>query len=203
VLDFGDELSSGFHWPGSPGAVTLPRALGIFLSLAEQQFGKRDYSFTILGVEIANADYPEVRYPGGLLHVVVSLSRECQTDVNRALFQLAHEAVHLLSPPTRETVTVLEEGLATAFANDISAQLKLNYHTSSAVNYVQAMQAARKLLAMDSQVIKKLREQSPKISDISAEDIRRAVPGLNLGLCKLLERRFNTWSDELAERTKA
>jgi hypothetical protein len=47
---------------------------------------------------------------------IVQLSNESRDNRDQALFQLAHETVHVLSPVDVGTTTALEEGLATYFS---------------------------------------------------------------------------------------
>ena len=74
---------------------TLASRLGDILSLAEEKFGPRNPDFTILGVEFRDG-VPQTWFPGNCKHIVVQLSLEAMHDEEQAVFQLAHETVHLL-----------------------------------------------------------------------------------------------------------
>jgi len=113
-------IDGGFTW-------TLASRLGDFLAQAERQLGPRNRTFTILGVEFREG-VPKVWFPGNCGHVIVQLGVSAMQDSNRALFQLAHECVHLLDPSPGGT-NKLEEGLATHFALEVMQSLGVNYST--------------------------------------------------------------------------
>ncbi len=104
---------NGYTW-------TLTSRLGDALRMAESLYGERDRSWTILGVEFSGAGPPQVWYPGsfnGRRDVIVQLTRSAASNEVQALFQLAHEVIHLLAPSGRpDTATVFEEGLASHFS---------------------------------------------------------------------------------------
>jgi hypothetical protein len=132
-------IAGGFTW-------TLASRLGSLLNEAECQYGPRNRNFTILGVEFREG-VPQVWFPGNCGHVVVQLGLSAMQDPNIALFQLAHETVHLLDPEAGGTNN-LEEGLATHFALGIMQSLGVNYPTgdpryNAACAFVRAMLTER------------------------------------------------------------
>ena len=86
---------------GPNNTWTLATQLGRMLAKAEDQYGRRDESFTILGVEfrddgpqiwfpvLRKASTPEQNRPHE--HVVVQLATSTVTNRNLAIFQLAQE----------------------------------------------------------------------------------------------------------------
>ncbi|HEY5505225.1 MAG TPA: hypothetical protein VIK28_08705, partial [Sedimentisphaerales bacterium] len=66
---------------------TLPSRLGQMISMVEQDFGPRDKTFTILGIEFRDG-VPQLWFPCNCGHVIIQLSYEAMQDINRALFQL-------------------------------------------------------------------------------------------------------------------
>ncbi|MBD2472179.1 hypothetical protein [Nostoc sp. FACHB-145] len=102
---------SGYTW-------TLASRLGEMIELIEEQFGERDRSWTILGIEFCDTG-PQTWFPGDCGHIIIQLGLSAKQDLVQALFQLAQSAVHLLDPV--RSATVLEEGLATYFS--------LQYHS--------------------------------------------------------------------------
>jgi len=82
--------SCGYSW-------TITSKLGHILRTAEERYGKRDHSYTILGVEFSQ-DGPQIWYPGNCKNIIIQISMNCIDDINRAVFQVAHEAIHCLSP---------------------------------------------------------------------------------------------------------
>lgn len=110
----------GYTW-------TLTSALGVFLHHLQERYGPRDTSYTPLGVEFG-AHRPMVWYPGGRRYVAVMLSANAAYQPERALWQLAHEAVHLLAPTGDNHSLRVEEGLASLFADEVSAEYELGFH---------------------------------------------------------------------------
>lgn len=94
-------LEGGFTW-------TLASRLGQMLRDVETLFGPRNPKFTILGIEFREGQ-PMIWFPGDCGHIVIQLGTSAMMDHDRALFQLAHECVHLLDP-VKEANT-LEEAL--------------------------------------------------------------------------------------------
>jgi hypothetical protein len=166
---------------GVPGAFswTLASRLGEMLYTAEQRFGPRDMSYTILGVEFY-VNGPAIWYPGARRHIVIQLSRSCETDPIRAYYQMAHECIHLLSPTGGNQTNVLEEGLATLFAHQyIDSQFHINYAAGSP-KYDDAKQRIEALIAFDADIIRKLRANEPRFLHITRDNIlnmNNGIPG--------------------------
>src|SRR5215467_11622293 len=89
-LLFANPIPGGYSW-------TLASRLGHMLRTAEERYGPRDLSYTILGVEFGG-DIPHIWYPGNCRHVIVQIARYCINNLQHAYYQLAHECIHLLSP---------------------------------------------------------------------------------------------------------
>ncbi len=108
----GTSFPGGYTW-------TLTTRLGQALKMAEELYGRRDHGWTLLGVEFSDNGQPQVWYPGsgeGRSNVVIQLTEGAAKDYTVAMFQLAHEVVHVLSPNGTRGATVLEEGLASYFS---------------------------------------------------------------------------------------
>lgn len=99
---------SGYTW-------TLASRLGDMLQMAEELFGQRDSSYTILGVEFI-IGVPQIWYPGDCKHIIIQLDEVAATNMSQACYQLAHETVHLLSPTGGNNANNFEEGVACYFA---------------------------------------------------------------------------------------
>jgi hypothetical protein len=168
---------------------TLTTRLSHMLDEAEAQFGERDRSYTIVGVEFA-AGHPRVWYPGSRKHVAVQLGLECLTNPRQACYQLAHETIHLLSPSGGKNSICLEEGIACVFA---SAYMKKYFSLEwppASQSYLQAAIAAEALLALKPDIIKTLRLSEPTISKISSQTLIYACPGLDPSQAEYLCSRF-------------
>ena len=142
---------------------TLTTLLGTLLADAEAMFGPRDASFTPLGVEFSG-DRPQVWYPGNRNHVSILLTDSARTDTNQAIFQLAHEVVHLLAPTGGANAPLVEEGLAALFQQRASETYDLGYQLASKP-YIRATELTNEMLKRDSTIIKRLREVEPNFAN--------------------------------------
>lgn len=179
---------SGYSW-------TLASRLGEMLALTERKYGPRDYSYTILGIEFKHAGQPSFWYPGNRKHIVIQLTVEALSNNNKALYQLAHESIHLLSPVTSGNANYLEEGLATHFSEEYMATVINQPHWNSgtgpiAEKYNTARDLVRQLLAIDPNIILKIRKKQPTISLITAENILEENNNIPNDLIQQLIERF-------------
>lgn len=175
---------------------TLGSRLGNILELAEEMFGPRDKSWTILGVEFTTADNPSVWYPGNRKNVLIQLTQECMKDEKRALYQLSHEAFHVLSPLGPKTSsTVLEEGLAVYFSIQYlrSADIKVDNSYVSSPKYRLAYTAVLELYKKypdASKRIAQLRQSNESLGKLSAAQLSKAFPEVHPGFIKQLLQPF-------------
>jgi hypothetical protein len=140
----------GFTW-------TLASRLGHIIRTAEGLYGERGRSYTILGVEFGGA-VPQVWFPGACGHIIIQITPECAVDMSRACYQMAHEAIHLLSPTGGAHANTFEEGLAAHFsARYVQEHLNANWH-AGASPYQAACQLIDQLHAIDPDAIRKLRQ---------------------------------------------
>jgi len=108
--------------------------------------------------------------------------------------ELAHEAIHLISPVTFPTsLTILEEGLAESFAQNYVARVHgytfdNNTHSKTAA----VMRAVSTLLAKNKFVIKDLRARQPVISKID-EKLLVEVAGIERSEAKFLCTDFQSY----------
>lgn len=154
---------------------TLTTLLGDWLEQAEQQFGPRDRSWTILGIEVGGLR-PGVwfpKYSDASRCVVISLSNMCQSNEEQARFELSQEIVHLLAPNGGGEALNIEEGVATLFAN------KVGPRPVTAPSYVKVLGYVQELLKIDPDAIRKLREKKPRFEDFTPEFIQKHVVGVS------------------------
>lgn len=176
-------ISNDYSW-------TLIRLLGHILRVAEERFGERDHSYTILGIEFAKSG-PQIWYPGNCKHIAIQLGIKCLNEKYRAYYQLAHESIHLLSPTGGRNATVLEEGLATYFSSWYLDEFFNQNWYSSMVSYTEACADVKKLLELDKDAIQKLREEEPVISKISSQLLLKYYPALGEEIAERLVQPFN------------
>jgi hypothetical protein len=116
----------------------------------------------------------------GILEIVkiYQLSVNAVTDHACALYQLAHECVHLLSPTGAALAPVLEEGLATVYSeNYIKSKLNLNNMTNLP-SYINAATKVRQLLDQYPDAINCLRKIQPAFSKMTINTFSQA--GINV-----------------------
>ena|SRR5947209_7071190 len=172
----------GYSW-------TLASRLGHILRIAQQLYGPRDLSYTILGVEFGGV-VPQIWFPGACRHIVVQITPECATNMQRACYQMAHETIHLLSPTGGANANTLEEGLATHFSSRYMLEhMQAVWHASPGL-YQAACQHIQQLLALDAGIIQTLRQIQPVLSAISAAQLRAAHPGVTEELATALTQPF-------------
>ena len=174
-------------------SLTITTKLGYILREAERRYGKRDKSYTLLGVELTTEENPQVWYPGNCKDVVIQITENCLNDMNRAVFQVAHEAIHCLSPTAGQNVSVLEEGLATLFSIEYCKENGCgNDWSSNSQKYTYASELAKQLLEIDGEIIKKLRGVQPTISSIDKHLILKTNSEVPEELVDKLTQKFLT-----------
>lgn len=178
--------------PGSGYTYTFTHTsrLGQMLEMAEQQFGPRDKTFTILGWEFREG-IPHIWFPGNMKNVIIQIDSKCMNNPNQLLFQMAHECVHLLSPVVE--ANVLEEGLATLFSKEYMTKMIGGTWFSGDPKYDNAESLAKRLLFIDKMAIRELRKRNPVISMASKDDILATCSALDKATAEKLSLKFSTW----------
>lgn len=166
------------------------------LEMAEQRFGPRDRSYTILGFEF-RVGLPQIWFPGDGMSVIVQLDSSSMNDPNLPLFQMAHECIHLLTPVLSANASVLEEGLATYFSKEYMAVHMGGVWLTGDQKHDRAEILARKLLLLNADAIKALRELVPVISRATAQDILKICPSLPPHLAEQLVVTFQSWDGKI------
>lgn len=156
---------------------TLASQLGQILRTAQERFGPRDQSYTILGVEFADSG-PQIWYPSDYRDIVIQISPNCATDWERAYFQLAHEVIHLLSPSGKEETTVFEEGLATYFSICYMREYFNSTWGPEIESYKGASDLLEQLLAIEANAVKLIRKKQQTMYKLTRVDIQAACPGV-------------------------
>ena len=173
--------------------ATIISLLGIILKDAESLYGERDRSFNILGVELCDQEQPQTWYPGGWdgqKDVIIQITKDCETNLKKAIFQVSHEVIHCLCPKPGRHANVLEEGLATLFSKYESNKFGTGYHPVSLL-YISAMEKAEELLSYDETIIKRARMMEPDISLITKEMLLGFHPSIKVDLLEILLKPFS------------
>lgn len=179
-------IEGGYSW-------TIISLLGTILKDAEGLYGERDRSFNILGVELCDQEQPQTWYPGGWngqKDVIIQITKDCENNLKKAIFQVSHEVIHCLCPKPGRHANVLEEGLATLFSTYESNKFGTGYHPGSLL-YISAMEKAEELLSYDETVIKRARMMEPDISLITKEMLLGLHPSIKDDLLEILLKPFS------------
>lgn len=175
------ETSVGFHaieFPDKTGFTwTLTSILGKFLREAEDRYGIRDRNWTPIGIEFGG-DTPMVWYPGNCKNVSIMLSNSARNDPHQAIFQLAHETIHLLSPTGGRNANVLEEGLATLNSHQASQEWNLGLKSAQA-SYLSAEQLVLELLTINPKAVQSARQIEPSLVSFTPDLLISVEPALN------------------------
>ena len=177
-------LPNGYTW-------TLASRLSDMLYMAEELFGSRDYSYTILGIEFV-ADGPRIWYPGNRKHIIIQLDPSAAMDMSQACYQMAHETIHLLAPSGGQNANNFEEGVACYFAAYYMAK-KLNKPNwqPTLPSYKRALELVTPLLNKDIYCVRRIRGRQPSLPKISSEEISTEFPDLTSEEVDFLIKKFN------------
>jgi hypothetical protein len=186
-------LADGFvsqPLPDGAATFTLTTYLGRFLREAEELAGPRDRSWTILGVEFFGWEAPHTWYPENCGNITIRLTRDVAREPARAIFQLAHEVVHLISPSGRQNQAPnLEEGFASIFAHE-TAERYADFKCAIGDQYRAAHEDVSTLFTMNRLAIKEIRRLEPRLWMVTPEIVARAVPGIDAQLAARLCRNW-------------
>ena len=187
------EAESWFSDKNRPYERPLKEELLKIVEEAELLFGPRDSSYELLEPRITDSCYATPAfYPPRKVRIY--LTKLSKTARHMAAYELSHEAVHVLSPVRYgQTVTVLEEGLASYFSVIyVDRNYGVQFESTGDPHYDNAMHAVSKLMAKNEFVIKELRAREPVISRID-EKLLIEVAGADLELAKFLCRDFPSY----------
>lgn len=178
-----NKISNGHSW-------TITSKLGAILRDAEEKYGKRDESYTILGIEFTNQSTPKIWYPENNKQIIIQITLACEDNINKAVFQVAHEVIHCLSPTGIKNANVLEEGLATLFSIDYTLQNNHGTWFPEITEYSNALNFMRELISIDPDIIRKIRKIQPTLSMIDKDLILKTNVNVPLSLAESLTIRF-------------
>ena len=161
---------------------------------AELFFGPRDTSYQLPVPRITECASSRTYFIPPLRLARIYLSRDAKVKPWQASLELAHEAIHLLSPvPLGSGLTILEEGLAEWFAQRYAGRLHdVVFERGADAKADAVMRAVSTLLAKNQSVIKNLRTRQPVISKID-EKLLVEVAGVELSQAKFLCTDFKSY----------
>lgn len=127
--------------PDGTYSLTLAQLTSVFIAEIERQLGPRDPNYTYVGLEFDTTPdaKPHIWFPHvghsdrdrgkTSNHIIIRLTEKAQSDANLAIWQLAHQCVHLIDPWNIETenrpTNYLQEGLATWYQTTIIQNIPL------------------------------------------------------------------------------
>lgn len=166
---------------------TLMQELLRIFKEAELQFGPRDASYQLSIPRITDCASSRTYILRPLRMTRIYLSRDSRTKPWIASLELAHEAIHILSPIAFGSgPTILEEGLAEYFAQRYANRVHdLTFERGSNPKADTVMRSVSTLLAKNKFVIKDLRTRQPVISKID-ENLLVEVAGIERSHAKFL-----------------
>jgi len=173
---------------------TLMQELLRIFKEAELLFGPRDASFQLSIPRITECTTSRTYIFRPLRMTRIYLSRDSRIKPWLASLELAHEAVHVLSPVAFVSApTILEEGLAECFAQRYVNRVHgLSFERGSNPKADAVMRAVSTLLAKNELVIKDLRTRQPVISKID-EKLLVDVADIELSHAKFLCTDFQSY----------
>jgi len=173
---------------------TLMQELLRIFKEAELLFGPRDASYQLSIPRITECATSRTYIFQPLRMTRIYLSRNARTKPSIASVELAHEAIHVLSPAGfGGGPTILEEGLAETFAQKyVSRVYGLTFERGADPKADAVMRAVSKLLAKNPAVIKELRTRQPVISKID-EKLLIEVAGIKPDDAKFLCTDFKSY----------
>ncbi|MGL4577477.1 MAG: hypothetical protein ACRCVP_00960 [Shewanella xiamenensis] len=168
----------------------MDKVLDLAIKEAEEQFGASRHSRKILPVKFTTGS--PVADTSCSESIEVSISKSCKTEIDRAYYQLSHEAVHTLSPVSYELVSWLEEGVATKFSHDfLECHRGIHWDKSGDDKYDLAWMKVTELLEFDPKAIRKIMDVFGCLSGIEPQDICKLLPNVPENLIVELCKPFN------------
>ena len=167
------------------------------LKLAEDILGPRDTS-KLVYQPVFHDDGPHIRNTPNLDGAFAELSRNAEGYWPTALYELAHETVHLLNP--RPGIgNWLEEGIAVAFSRYSEQRYGLYNQCIGMDSYRRALELVSRLPSDPLVAGRLIREACGALNNATENIVMTLFPGADSGtlteICKQFER---DWSDPVA-----
>jgi hypothetical protein len=172
----------------------LMQELSRIFKEAEFLFGPRDTSYQLSLPRLTECASSRTYIVRPLRIARIYLSRDSRTKPWLASLELAHEAVHVLSPVTfNSSLTILEEGLAEWFGQRYAGRVHgMEFERGANPKADAVMRAVSTLLAKNELVIKNLRTRQPVLSKID-EKLLVEVGGVDRSQAKFLCTDFRSY----------
>ncbi len=158
------------------------------LQWAEVRLGSKDPMKAVYQPTFSDAG-PRIINTPGLDGAFADLSFNAAGYWPTAVYELAHETVHLLDPISGSTI-VLEEGVAETFALEMATLLGGEVFTSSLPSYVDACDAAKQLTCDIYGAARRVRETCGALSRASRPVLSLLFPDAAPALLEKLASEF-------------
>ncbi|EMD5662695.1 hypothetical protein VRM69_000935 [Enterobacter hormaechei] len=151
----------------------------------ESLFGSRDNTFTIDESIVYHNGSPRVwTYDTENKKCNVVLSNGCLTYWPCFVYEMAHESIHLLNPQP-VAASYLEEGIAVWFSDYMMEKCGYEKHYPKG-DYKKALELVALIKDTPPNIVKKIRDNYPNLTDISFAELRRLYPTLTIKQAKAL-----------------
>lgn len=187
-------IDHGYTW-------TLTSRLGQLLNMAEEEYGERDKSWTLLGVEFTSGASPKNWHPmfskgNNDKNIIIQLTQKAAKRPKEAIFELSHEVFHVLMPTGDDDSTFFEEGLATYFSIKATQETGIDISPDyiASPKYRRAYELTRTLYQQHpnaSGTIKRFRKMGIQPSSLDAKQLTAYFPYLEKDIATALAKQFN------------
>ena len=159
------------------------------IEIAERELGPRDRRKKVYQPTFAD-DGPLLRNTPNFDGAFVKLSRNAEHYWPTAVFEMAHETVHLLNPVARDAGNMLEEGVAVAFSLHVQPMHGFAMPVTMP-SYVDAMQLAESLPGGALLAGRLIRKSAGALSAATEDLLGRLFPGVGRGIHARLAGQFD------------
>lgn len=158
---------------------------------AENRYGSSDDTYQFMGV-VADPDGPRIRFgiPNDKM-IYIAISSASLAYENQAMYQIAHEVIHLLAPNRNPPTTLFEEGLAVWFSIFVPNFPSKEYQSlalshlrtnPSAANYRLALDLFNEVQGVEPEAARKIRAKKPQLYNLTSSDVIEAIPTISKAL---------------------
>ena len=158
------------------------------LDEAEDRFGPRARQ---LNIDVVAREHPTPEsISNGPDSCTVYFAREAEGNLPRLRFQLAHEAIHVLSGAFKRRATYFEEGFAVWFSLNLREKDRAYDHQTHAnlpLLFKEALKLFKKLNPTDEK-LKLLRTDCPSLDMITADRLKGHFSIADNWVAKLIDR---------------
>lgn len=180
--------------------MELERKFVDLLEEAERHFGPRNGRCKFAGIRFREDGPRILSLANG--YFLIALSPNSEKNVDQAVFQLAHETVHMLAPVqqapnTHRDATMLEEGAAVWFSLNTRSlsyayrDIAAHHINRTEPHYSEALALFNELNRFRADAVRLLRRTRPCFDDMTPDFIRSEISEVDVELSnRLCEKRW-------------